>query len=201
VQYLFGPVMKAWADSGLPEAGDRIEELYDAIRKRLANRGEENTAPIVFINPIIDNIRLRFYTSRGEMERCEAILTDMRQHAEERGSGLARLSFPCLALLVFGYAVKVGRPDTAEAVVMDQMVPRFYAKRSEHRAAMARSIFSVLSSYRACVYPWKASKERMKWAVTRATEFVYRLDKMSMLDMDSRSRGKSPISRFFGFET
>jgi len=128
---LYNKLMQAWAASGLPEAEERIQGLFDKMRNKNKRGGKRPKVPTY-------NMLLEFYSGRAD--KIEEVL-DMID-AEN-----LKPEFRTWSLAVTGYCA-AGAPEKAEDVMDDIVFNPKHARKIE-RDAFLEHIRHILRAYQA----------------------------------------------------
>jgi pentatricopeptide repeat protein len=168
---LFTQVIKAWADSRLPEAPDRMELL-------LQRMWTEGVAPDLVSYTIL----VRVYANMGAVKKMEAVLESMKQQGLEPDS-------VCLISLLYCYA-KAGQFQWAENVLEYMM--SIGKDNHNYRHLIGEGVQHILTAYRQKIAAEKGSRNKQMQALNGAVTFYQAMGQCDDI-LDARSLGEFGI--------
>jgi pentatricopeptide repeat protein len=176
----YGLILTAWAESGLPEAAQRMHVLVDDMHH----------ARHIPPNIVTYNILLRYWANKRNVERMQQVLDMVQRDGLEPGV----LS---LAQALFCYA-KVGQTADA-AAILDRMLQLRGGVRSTLTTtndefddkAVAESVQNLMIAYREAVVSASSSNEKKKQAVADAEALVAKMQQLDAIGAGSFGTNES----------
>jgi hypothetical protein len=167
--HIYCQILKAWANSGLPEAEARMESAW---QKMLDTRVRPDAVPYAIL--------LQFHARGGNVARCEALARTMVKH-------YVVPNVTNLAAMVLCYC-RAGQPDRAMPILQDMFVTA--DRRIEFDCQeLANSVLAVLVAYRRAANVWPPSKETLDRSMRGIEQVRKQLDDNSVYDIGARLRG------------
>ena len=165
---IFNQVLKAWADSSLPEAPDKMELLLQKMRT-------EGVDPDLFSYAIMLRFYGSFYKKEGAVVKTEAILETMKQQGLEPDS-------VCLASCLYCFA-KAGQLRKAENV-LEQMMNKI-PDNNNYLHLLGEGVQHILTAYRQRVASEKVPNDKKMLALNTAAVFFHTINLRGVLDTKS----------------